>query len=127
MSVVIRLSRFGRHKRPYYRIVVADRDMPRDGRFLEQVGLLDPLAKEAAVKLVEDRVKHWISAGAKPSDTVAQIIEKQIPGYFSGLEEKRLAKIRSNRAARKTRQGKKTKKEGKKARGKKAAPATAKA
>ena len=123
MSVVIRMTRFGRHKKPFYRIVVADRDMPRDGRFLEQVGIVDPLAKETMVKINEERIKYWIGVGAKPSDTVAQIIEKQIPGYWSGLEEKRLAKIRSTRAARKARTGKHTKKEGKKARGKQAKPA----
>lgn len=124
MSVVIRLTRKGRHKRPYYRIVVADKDMPRDGRFLEQVGSINTLASESEVKLLEDRVKYWVDLGAKPSDTVSQIIDKKIPGYLAEIEEKRLAKIRSRRAARKARSGKRVRKEGKKVRGKQAKPAT---
>ena len=101
MSVVIRLTRQGRHKRPFYRIVVADKDMPRDGRFLELIGYIDNLKAEHEIKLNEDRVKYWIGTGAKPSDTVASIIDKKIPGYLSGIEEGRLAKIRSKRAKRK--------------------------
>ena len=123
MSVVIRLTRKGRHKKPFYRIVVADKEMPRDGRFLEQVGTINTLASEPIVKLLEDRVKYWVGVGAKPSDTVSQIIDKQIPGYLSEIEEKRLAKIRSRRAARKARAGKHVRKEGKKTRGKQAKPA----
>ena len=103
MSVVIRLTRQGRHKRPFYRIVVADKDMPRDGRFLELIGYIDNLKPEHEIKLNEDRVKHWVGVGAKPSDTVASIIDKKIPGYLSGIEEARTAKIRSKRAARKAR------------------------
>ncbi|MCC6933096.1 MAG: 30S ribosomal protein S16 [Deltaproteobacteria bacterium] len=122
MSVVIRLARFGRHKKPFYRIIVADKDMPRNGRFLEQVGTINTLTNENTIKLDEERVKYWVGVGAQPSDTVSQIIDKQIPGYLGALEEKRLAKIRSKRAARKARSGKHTKKEGKKERGKKAAP-----
>lgn len=125
MSVVIRLTRKGRHKKPFYRIVVADKDMPRDGRFLEQVGIINTLGSESIIKLSEDRVKHWIGLGAKPSDTVSQIIDKQIPGYLSEIEEKRLAKIRSRRAARKARVGKRIRKESKKIRGKQAKPAEA--
>ena len=124
MSVVIRLTRKGRHKKPFYRIVVADKDMPRDGRFLEQVGSINTLSSEPVVKLLEDRVKYWIGVGAKPSDTVSQIIDKQIPGYLTEIENNRLTKIRSQRAARKARAGKRIRKENKKIRGKQAKPAT---
>ena len=123
MSVVIRLTRKGRHKKPFYRIVVADKDMPRDGRFLEQVGSINTLGSEPVVKLLEDRVKYWIGVGAKPSDTVSQIIDKQIPGYLTEIENNRLTKIRSQRAARKARAGKRIRKENKKIRGKQAKPA----
>lgn len=78
MAVAIRLARGGAKKRPYYRIVVADTRARRDGQFIEKVGTYNPmLAKddENRVRLVEDRVKHWIGQGAKPSDRVARFLE----------------------------------------------------
>ena len=75
MSLRIRLSRGGAKKRPYYRIVVADSRSPRDGRFIERIGTYNPmLAKDddLRVTLKEDRIKHWIGQGAKPSDRVAR-------------------------------------------------------
>lgn len=77
MSLRIRLSRGGAKKRPFYRIVVADSRSPRDGRFIEKIGTYNPmLARDHAERLVvkEDRVKHWISVGAKPSDRVARFL-----------------------------------------------------
>jgi len=77
MSLRIRLSRGGAKKRPYYRIVVADGRSPRDGRFIERVGTYNPmLAKDAAdrVTLKEDRIKHWMSQGALPSDRVTRFL-----------------------------------------------------
>jgi len=77
MSLRIRLSRSGAKKRPYYRIVVADGRSPRDGRFIERVGTYNPmLAKDAAerVTLKEDRIKHWMSLGAQPSDRVVRFL-----------------------------------------------------
>jgi ribosomal protein S16 len=82
---------------------VADKNMPRDGRFLELIGFLNNLKPEHEVKLNEERVKHWIEVGAKPSDTVASIIDRKMPGYLTNLETARLAKIRSKRSARKAR------------------------
>ena len=73
MAVAIRLSRGGAKKRPYYRIVVSDSRSPRDGKYLEQIGIYNPLlAKDnpERVKLNEDRVRHWLGVGAKPSDRV---------------------------------------------------------
>jgi small subunit ribosomal protein S16 len=74
--VVIRLARGGAKKRPFYRVVVADKRMPRDGRFIEQIGTFNPSAEEGAFKIQLDRVDHWVSKGAKPSDTVASLVKK---------------------------------------------------
>lgn len=76
MAVRIRLARHGGKKNPYYRIVAAHSESRRDGRFLEQVGTYDPQAKEQAVQLKRDRYDHWVSVGAKPSDTVASLIRR---------------------------------------------------
>ena len=77
MALRIRLARGGAKKRPYYRIVVADSRMPRDGRYIEKIGSYDPmLGKEDPnrVQLVEERVRHWLSVGALPSDRVARFL-----------------------------------------------------
>ncbi len=77
MSLRIRLSRGGAKKRPYYRIVVADSRMPRDGRFIEKIGSYDPMLPKDDEKRVQfdaDRAKHWLGLGAKPSDRVARFL-----------------------------------------------------
>lgn len=79
MALALRLSRGGRKKRPFYRIVVADKRMPRDGRYIEKLGTYNPLlndANENRVVLVEDRIKYWLSQGAEPSERVAQFLAK---------------------------------------------------
>lgn len=78
MAIALRLSRGGAKKRPYYRIVASDSRSPRDGKYLEQVGIYNPLlAKDdpARVKLNEDRVRYWIGVGAQPSDRVARFLD----------------------------------------------------
>ncbi len=78
MALKIRLARGGSKKRPYYRIVVADSRMPRDGRYIEKVGSYDPLLpkdSEQRVLLEEDRIKHWLSKGAKPTDRVLRFLD----------------------------------------------------
>jgi len=78
MAVAIRLARGGSKKRPYYRIVVADSRNARDGRFIEKIGTYNPLlAKDSPerVKLDADRVSHWLSVGAQPSDRVARFLD----------------------------------------------------
>src|SRR5215216_3801910 len=78
MAVAIRLSRGGSKKRPYYRIVVADSRNARDGRFIEKVGVYNPLlAKDSPerVKLDADRISHWLSVGAQPSDRVLRFLD----------------------------------------------------
>lgn len=77
MSLKIRLARGGAKKRPYYSIVVADSRMPRDGRFIEKIGSYNPLlakTDEKRVQYNEERVKHWIGVGAKPTDRVARFL-----------------------------------------------------
>ena len=77
MTVRIRLSRHGAKKRPYYRIVVADVRSPRDGRYIERVGSFDPLKDkndETRLSLEKERIKHWLSTGAKPSDRVQRFL-----------------------------------------------------
>ena len=79
MTVKIRLARAGAKKRPYYKIVVANADSPRDGKFLEKVGVYNPmLAKEDEnrVILIQDRIKHWVSVGAQPTERVEKFLEK---------------------------------------------------
>jgi len=79
MALTIRLSRGGRKARPFYRIVVADKRAPRDGRYIERLGTYSPLLddqNEERVKLVEERVKYWLDQGAKPSERVAVFLGK---------------------------------------------------
>src|SRR5205085_1659787 len=78
MALAIRLTRGGAKKRPYYRIVVADSRSPRDGRFIEKLGTYNPLlAKDSPerVKLDNDRISHWLSVGAQPSDRVLRFLD----------------------------------------------------
>ena len=78
MSLKIRLSRGGAKKRPFYRIVIADSRMPRDGRFIEKIGTFDPLKpKDDATRLVLDaeQAKAWIAKGAQPTDRVARLLD----------------------------------------------------
>ena len=81
MAVRIRLARHGVKKKPFYRIVVADGESPRDGRYLEKVGTYDPLLDPAKVTLKAERIKYWMDQGAKPSDTVRSLLKKE--GYFA--------------------------------------------
>ena len=77
MSLKIRLARGGAKKRPYYNIVIADSRAPRDGRFIEKVGSYNPLlakTDEKRVSYKEDRIKHWLSVGARPTDRVARFL-----------------------------------------------------
>jgi len=78
MALKIRMSRGGSKKRPFYRIVVADSRMPRDGRFIEKLGTYNPLLpKDDATRLSFDleRAKHWLDQGAKPSDRIARFLD----------------------------------------------------
>ena len=77
MAAVIRLARGGAKKKPFYRVVVTDRRSPRDGNFIEKLGIFNPLAaKDSPARLVLDteRAKHWLSVGAQPSDRVNSLL-----------------------------------------------------
>lgn len=76
MSVKIRLSRHGAKKKPYYRIVVSDSRSPRDGKFIEQVGSYDPKAASSGVKINKEKVEKWLKQGARPTQTVSELIKK---------------------------------------------------
>tara|TARA_B100000427_G_scaffold287467_1_gene262082 strand:+ start:8762 stop:9082 length:321 start_codon:yes stop_codon:yes gene_type:complete len=74
MSVRIRLKRFGKKKKPIYRIVVADQKNPRDGKTIEDIGQYNPTQDPVAVTVKEDRVNYWISVGAQPTETVKRLL-----------------------------------------------------
>ena len=76
MAVVLRLSRAGTHKAPFYHVVATDSRAARDGRYLEDVGIYDPTAKPERIELKAERIEHWLKVGAKPSQTVAMILKK---------------------------------------------------
>ena len=76
MAVSIRLRREGARNRPYYKVVVADSRSPRDGKFIEIIGTYDPKKPDHNSTLKLDRIEHWISQGAQPSDTVRSLIKK---------------------------------------------------
>jgi small subunit ribosomal protein S16 len=82
MAVKIRLARYGAKKRPFYRIVIADSESPRDGKFLENVGTYNPLLEPAEISLKKERIEYWIAQGATPTDTVKSILRKE--GFFAG-------------------------------------------
>ncbi|MEZ4516405.1 MAG: 30S ribosomal protein S16 [Chloroflexota bacterium] len=73
----IRLTRTGKKRQPYYRIVVADIEAKRDGRIVERIGHYNPLTDPATYSIEEDRALHWLSVGAQPSDAVQRLLDKQ--------------------------------------------------
>ena len=84
MAVKIRLARHGAKKRPFYRIVAADNESPRDGRFIEKLGTYNPLLDPVQAVLNTDRIKYWIGQGATPTDTVKSILKRE--GVFGAAE-----------------------------------------
>ena len=109
MSMKIRLARGGSKKRPHYSIVATDSRMPRDGRFLEKLGTYDPmLAKdnENRVKMDLERIRHWLSLGAQPTDRIARMLEaagvltkKVRNNPKAGVPGKRMAELAKKKAA----------------------------
>jgi small subunit ribosomal protein S16 len=75
MAVRIRLARYGTKKKPFYRIVVADQEAKRDGRYIEVVGTYSPRDKAKRCDLKQDRIQYWIAKGAQPSETVAGLLK----------------------------------------------------
>jgi small subunit ribosomal protein S16 len=89
MALKIRLSRAGARKRPYYRIVIADSRSPRDGRFIEKVGTYNPMVDKEhpdRLRLIEDRIKHWLDTGALPTDRVARFLSNK--GLIAKIERR---------------------------------------
>jgi small subunit ribosomal protein S16 len=76
MAVVIRLARAGAKKKPYYHVVATDSRNPRDGKFIEAIGAYDPNCSPPKIEFVQERLQHWIKAGATPSETVAGLIKR---------------------------------------------------
>ncbi len=76
MAVRIRLKRMGAKKKPFYRIVVADSRFPRDGRFIEEIGYYNPTTKPTTFEVDAEKVREWLSKGARPSDTVKALFDK---------------------------------------------------
>ena len=74
--VKIRLRRMGAKKAPFYRIVVADSRYPRDGRFIEEIGIYNPVVSPAELKVDADRAQAWIKTGAQPTETVRDLLKK---------------------------------------------------
>ena len=95
--VVIRLSRAGTKKRPFYHICVSDRRKARDGKFIEKIGFYNPIAKdgEEKIKLDQERYEYWKSVGAIPSDTVNMLFER------SNMSEEEIAKIEQKKTEQK--------------------------
>jgi small subunit ribosomal protein S16 len=83
MAVSIRLARMGAKRRPFYRLVAASSEAPRDGKFLEILGYYDPTKDPAVVKIDGDKVQHWISQGAAVSDAARAILKRQ--GFLKAL------------------------------------------
>ena len=86
MAVKIRLKRMGAKKRPFYRVVVADSRMPRDGRFIEEIGYYNPLTDPADVKIDQEKAIAWLKKGAIPTDTVKYLLKN-----LGILEQKKAA------------------------------------
>lgn len=77
MAVRIRLTRKGAKKKPFYRLVAADSEAPRDGKFLEILGYYDPMKEPAVIKIHEDKVNYWLDKGALVSESVRSLLRKQ--------------------------------------------------
>ena len=92
MAVKIRLARHGSHKRPYYRVVVADSRSPRDGRFIEEVGRYNPLTNPKVIDLDLEKIADWQSKGAQLTDSVAALVRAAEAGPKAATEQKKSKK-----------------------------------
>ena len=92
MAVKIRLSRTGRKNRPYYRVVVADGRMPRDGRFIELLGHYDPKVEPSLIKIDKEKTSQWLAKGAQPTGAVTHLLE------IVGILEKPVKKVPKKKA-----------------------------
>ena len=100
MAVKIRLARHGAKKRPFYRVVVADGRMPRDGRYIELVGRYNPVANPKVIDLDLEKIDEWIAKGAKPSEPVAALIKAAREGAPAAEKKAKLSKKAAAKAAK---------------------------
>ena len=99
LAVKIRMARHGAKKRPYYRVVVADGRMPRDGRYIEQVGRYNPLTNPKTIELDLEKIDEWISKGAQPSNPVAHLIDIVRTGAPAPEKKQKVSKKQAAKAA----------------------------
>jgi len=102
--VRIRLRRTGKKKNPSYRVVIADSEFPRDGRFIENIGVYNPRTDPPTIKIQADRALYWLSQGAQPSDPVTRLLQKEgILAQFEALKTKEpLAEATAEQVAEET-------------------------
>ncbi len=74
--VKIRLRRMGAHKKPFYRVIVADSRAPRDGKFIEELGYYDPMKNPVEIKIDAEKAQKWLSTGAQPTETVKKLFKQ---------------------------------------------------
>lgn len=99
MAVKIRLARHGAKKRPYYRVVVADGRMPRDGRYIEEVGRYNPLTTPKVIDINLEKVDEWVAKGAQPTNAVAHLIDIARTGEPVVEKKAKLSKKAAAKAA----------------------------
>lgn len=121
MAVKLRLRRMGKKKQPIYKVIAADSRAPRDGKFLEIIGLYNPLTDPAIVDIKEDRALYWLGVGAQPTETVKNLLSKK--GILlkkelqkQGLEEEKVSaaleswkKVNESKATKSNKRGKSAK------------------
>ncbi len=109
MAVKIRLMRMGMKKAPYYRVVVADSRSPRDGRFIENIGIYHPHNEPSRIEIDADKARNWLAKGAQPTEAVANLLA--VAGIEEMAQRKQAAKeLRARRAAHNERSGAKGRK-----------------
>ena len=99
MAVKIRLARHGAKKRPYYRVVVADGRMPRDGRYIEEVGRYNPLTTPKVIDINLEKVDEWIAKGAQPTNAVSHLIDVARNGQPAVEKKAKMSKKAAAKAA----------------------------
>ena len=77
MAVKIRLRRMGTHKKPFYRVIVADARSPRNGRFIEEIGYYNPVSEPKQIKINDEKANKWLGVGAQPTETVKKLLQSQ--------------------------------------------------
>ena len=88
MAVVLRLSRAGTHKAPFYHVVATDSRNARDGKYIEDVGLYDPTRRPERIELKAERIEHWLKVGAQPSQTVKMLLARAKKAQQPAAEKK---------------------------------------